>query len=429
MSDQKPGKDPSLVSSIARQLGSGVVVIGSDGRNAFVNKALCRMVGWSENELLGNESHHAYWPEDDRTHERTDLALILAGKFPTQGAPTILQRRNGDRFPALLLVELLQCPDLWRGDGAGWLVNIVDLSAQATSQVESNGCPRLALDELITELTRYRAAAAAADEIKSNFLSKVNHELRTPLNSIAGLTYLLRRSSLTPLQFDRVEKIDRAGHQLLKLVTEILEFARVRSETQAPPEKRVDAPGIVADVAGAIAKRARDKGLFVVVDTAELQHDLLGNPVSVRQALLNYAENAVKFTHSGGITLRAATDGDAGASTLVRFEVRDTGDGIRPEVLPRLFTAFEQGDNSITRRDGGLGLGLAMTRSLARSMGGDAGVTSRVGSGSTFWFTARCAKDKPSQPAMGSAKQTAPPLTREAPGTGNRALPVPQFRS
>jgi len=346
---------------------------------------------------------------DDQTHERADLALILSGQFPKTGAPALLQRRNGESFPALLFVGSLRCAELLDGESDGWLVNVVDVSSQAAAPSASIGCPRLAPDELIAELTQARAAAVAADEMKRNFLSRVNHELRTPLNSIAGLTYLLRQSPLTPLQCNRVEKIDRASRQLLTLMTEILEFARVQSEPRTPPDKLVDAPAIVADVANAIAQKARDKGLFVALALADVQPDLLGNPLSLRQALLNYADNAVKYTESGGITLCASTETDSAAATVLRFEVRDTGEGIAPEVLPRLFAAFEQGDNSNTRRHGGLGLGLAMTRSLARSMGGDAGVTSRPGGGSTFWFTAHFRKAE-ATPALLATRTHLPPV-------------------
>lgn len=421
MSDPTPDSDGTLVSSIARELGSGVAAIRPDGRNAFVNDALCRMVGWSQSELLGSDAHNAYWPEDELTRERTDLALILAGKFPANGAPVTLQRRSGERFPALALVGSLYRPDLWDGDSTGWLVNIVDVSAQTTPQALPAACPRLAPHELIAELSVSRAAAAAADEAKRNFLSKVSHELRTPLNSIAGLTYMLRRSQLTPLQLDRVEKIDRCGRQLLALMTEILEFACIQSDTQTPPDKYVDTHAIVSDVAQAIAGRARDKGLFLWIDAPRPQCHFFGNPLFLRQALLNYADNAVKYTDSGGITVRMSMEADATDSAVVRFEVRDTGIGIRPEVVPRLFTAFEQADNSFTRRQSGLGLGLAMTRSLAQSMGGDAGVTSLPGIGSTFWFTARFRKQEAAQPSAASAALLTAPPARE-PQIGNRVF-------
>ena len=403
MADSSPDNDRTLVSTIARELGTGIVAIRPDGRNAFVNDALCRMVGWSRGELMGNGTHHAYWPQDEHTGVRTDLALILAGKFPACGTPVTLQRRNGEKFPALLLVSSLYCPELWEGDGIGWLVNVVDVSAQTSMPSSAVECPRLALNELIAELSALRAAAASGDEMKRSFLSKVSHELRTPLNSIAGLTYLMRRGPLTPLQLDRVEKIDRAGRQLLALVTEMLEFARIQSDPRTPADKHIDVRGIVGDVANAIAAKARDKRLFLWVDASQPLCDLLGSPLYLREALLNYADNAIKYTDSGGITLRVRVDEETLDEAILRFEVVDTGIGIREEVVPRLFTPFEQADNSLSRRHNGLGLGLAMTRSLARAMGGDAGVLSLPGIGSTFWFTARCRKQPASQPSTAYA--------------------------
>ncbi len=148
----------------------------------------------------------------------------------------------------------------------------------------------------------------------------------------------------------------------------------------------------MANVASILSEQAKAKGIRLTLETEPLAHHLTGDPTRLQQALLNYASNAVKFTEQGSVTLRASIQEEALDAVLVRFEVQDTGIGIAPETMSRLFTAFEQADNSMTRKYGGTGLGLVITRRLAEMMGGEAGAESTPGVGSTFWFTATLKK-------------------------------------
>ena len=245
--------------------------------------------------------------------------------------------------------------------------------------------------ELATALDR----ANAANRAKSAFLANMSHELRTPLNAVNGMSYLLKRSSLTPQQLDRVEKIEGAGRHLLALINAILELTGIESGKIELKEVEANPDRIVADVVSMLSQRARDRKLQVIVDTQTHWATLLGDPTQILQALLNYAENAIKFTESGSVTVRLRYEDESAQSVMARFEVQDTGIGIDPEVIPKLFGEFEQADNSSTRKYGGPGLGLSITRRIARLMGGDAGVVSAPGVGSTFWFTARLKKGRP----------------------------------
>ncbi|CAB1368795.1 PAS domain-containing hybrid sensor histidine kinase/response regulator [Denitratisoma oestradiolicum] len=241
-------------------------------------------------------------------------------------------------------------------------------------------------------LTRAKRQAEAANLAKSTFLANMSHEIRTPLSGIIGMANLLRRDGMTALQSDRLEKIDAAARHLLAVIDDILDISKIEAGKFELEEAPVVISSLLTNVTSILGERASAKGISLLIEYRPLPHNLLGDSTRLQQALLNYVTNAVKFTEQGVVTLRCLTQEETADSVLVRFEVTDTGIGIPPEVLPRLFGAFEQADNSTTRRYGGTGLGLAITRRLAELMGGETGVESLPGVGSTFWFTARLRK-------------------------------------
>ena len=233
-----------------------------------------------------------------------------------------------------------------------------------------------------------RDSAEAASRAKSSFIANISHEIRTPLNAINGMVHMIRRAGISIEQLERLDKIDNASQHLLEIINAVLDLSKVEAGKfeLATEEFRLDE--LLQSAAAMIQERARAKQLRLEVDPSPGLR-LVGDPTRLKQALLNYLSNAVKFTTNGHITLRCRVLENSHQNTLLRFEVEDSGIGIAPEVLPRLFSAFEQGDNSITRRYGGTGLGLAITRKLVQLMDGEAGVASTLGEGSTFWFTAR----------------------------------------
>ncbi len=248
------------------------------------------------------------------------------------------------------------------------------------------------IEQRTQQLAEAREAAVAASVSKSAFLANMSHEIRTPLNGILGLAHLIKRSGVTPQQTERLEKIDTAGNHLLEIINAVLDLSKIEAGKFSLEETEVGIGSVMANVVSILHERARAQNLKLLVETEHIPRNLLGDPTRLQQALLNYATNAIKYAENGTVTLRATPLEDFGDSLLIRFEVQDTGVGIAPEVLSRLFTSFEQADNSTTRKYGGTGLGLAITRKLAQLMGGDAGVDSTVGVGSTFWFTARFRK-------------------------------------
>lgn len=236
------------------------------------------------------------------------------------------------------------------------------------------------------------------DELKTRFFANMSHEIRTPMNAILGLTHLMKRANPTREQSERLDKIANASTHLLSIINDILDFSKIEAGKLLLEDSDFPISATLDNVRSLMVEAAQAKGLTIEVEYDDSPIWLRGDQTRIRQAILNYVSNAIKFTEAGGLVLRSTLLEQKGEDVILKFEVQDTGMGIAQEKIPSLFHPFIQGDTSTTRKFGGTGLGLAITQRLAGLMGGEVGVTSELGKGSTFWFTAHLKIGKPVMP-------------------------------
>ncbi len=364
-----------------------IVITNLEAEIEYVNEAFVETTGYTREEVHGQSPRIL---QSGKTPRETYVALWDS---LTRGRPWtgefVNKRKDGSEYVELAIIAPLRQPD-------GSVSHYVAVKGDVTDKkrvAEELAQYRNHLEELVQqrtqELVEARQHAEVASQAKSAFLANMSHEIRTPLNAILGLTHLLRRDGVTEHQAERLGKIDRAGQHLLSIINDILDLSKIEAGMLRLEDSDFALRSVLDHVASLIGDQVRAKGLVLSVDGDDVPPWLRGDSTRLRQALLNYAGNAVKFTERGSVALRARLLEQNEDRLCVRFEVQDTGIGIAPEKLGSLFQAFEQGDVSTSRRYGGTGLGLTITRRLVELMGGEVGVQSVPGEGSTFWFTAR----------------------------------------
>jgi PAS domain S-box-containing protein len=338
----------------------------AEGRLSFVNDAFCRTFGLTREEALG----HVFNPP----------ILDAEGETPTERLGEGEERRSS-------IVELATAV------GPRWFVwedfAIADAQGRM-NEMQSVGRDITEQRAAELQLAEARDQAMEASKAKSRFLASMSHEIRTPMNGILGMTGLLLDTELTPEQRTYARAISNSAQTLLALIDEVLDFSKIEAgkiELTAAPFEIADAAQGVIEL---LAPRARDKGLEIGwLPAPDLPRTVIGDEMRVRQILMNLMGNAIKFTEAGGVALTlhfapGAARGTGPGETMLRFAVRDTGPGVPPEAIERIFAEFEQAEQGPARRHGGTGLGLAISKRLVEEMGGRIGVASVPGSGATF---------------------------------------------
>ncbi len=361
--------------SVTESANDAIIAADSRGNIISWNNGAKRIFGYDEAEVMGS-SLTILMPEIYREAHRRGIARYnTTGEEHVIGQTVELHglRKDGGEFPLELSLTS------WKVGEENFYSGIIrDITER--KQIEA-------------ELEQARDAALESARLKSEFLANMSHEIRTPMNGVIGMTGLLLGSDLSARQQEFTQAIESSADALLTIIDDILDFSKIEAGQLRFEKIDFDLQTTVEQTVELLAERAQTKGIEIAsLVFADVPTALRGDPGRIRQVLTNLIGNAVKFTENGEVVVNVTKQTETKKSTVVRFEVKDTGIGIAPETQRILFQAFTQADGSMTRKYGGTGLGLAISKQLAELMGGEIGVESALGKGSTFWFTARFEK-------------------------------------
>ena len=370
--------DVKRLALVAERTNNAVTITDADRKIVWVNRGFTRLTGYTLEEVVGKSPGKLLQCEktDSKTIEimHNDLG---AGRGVR--VEVLNRAKDGREYIVDLDIQPLT-------DEAGKVTGYVSVVSDVTESKRAANALREARD-----------AAEAATRTKSEFLANMSHEIRTPMTAILGYADLLAdewQGGLTQRQrIEYLDTIKRNGEHLLAIINDILDISKIETGKMAVESIEMQPMQIVQDVVSLMLVKARDKGLYLqVIQESAVPATILSDPVRMRQVLMNLVGNAVKFTESGGVRILVRYEnepGSGGAAPMLCFAIVDTGIGITAEQQARLFSPFEQADASTTRRFGGTGLGLRISKKLAEMLGGDIAVTSEVGKGSTFTFSLR----------------------------------------
>ncbi|MCF8211962.1 MAG: PAS domain S-box protein [Rhodoferax sp.] len=334
------------------------------------NQRLHEIFGWPHGSMLGQST--GIWYDGTTALEADDTAVhagIWAGQVHRREQQ--LRRRDGSLFWARLTGKAIDADD--HAKGTVWVVDDICMEREA-----------------IATMREAKELAEDAARVKADFLANMSHEIRTPMNAVIGMTHLALKTELTPRQRDYLKKIQNSGQHLLGIINDILDVSKIDAGKLTLESIDFDLEQLLSNVSTLISEKARTRGLELIFDVGhDVPHQLRGDPLRLSQILVNYANNAIKFTETGEVAVLIRLQEQTEQGVLLYFAVRDTGIGLTEEQRGQLFQSFQQADSSTTRKFGGTGLGLAISKSLASLMQGEVGVDSTLGQGSNFWFTAR----------------------------------------
>jgi two-component system sensor histidine kinase/response regulator len=374
--------------SLVERSHDAIFTLDPDGTVLFASPAAEPMFGYSAQEWPGMAVTDLVVPDQ----VPAVIEVLAVAKRGTAGPPNEWTVRHKDG--SLVRVESARTPIRDKhGEVVGTQIIVRDISARHRAEQMRKAAAQ--------ELGRAREDAVAASRAKSAFVANMSHELRTPLNGVIGMVDLLSGTPLDARQRRYAEVARTSASLLLSVINDILDFSKIEAGKLELEHIEFSFSDVVEEVTTMMELAAEDKGLELTCLTdVRLMSTLMGDPARIRQLLANLISNAVKFTLSGEISVRATLAGEAAGTSYVRVEVRDTGVGIPAGAQPKLFQAFSQVDSTTTRKHGGTGLGLAICRELVQRMGGQIGVESAEGVGSMFWFTLHL--DHPASPRRAS---------------------------
>jgi PAS domain S-box-containing protein len=370
-----------------------ILRLAPDGTITYFNEFAESFFGFGATEILGQHVVGTIVPPTESGTVR-DLAAMISAILENPEGYSANENENMTRDGRRVTIQWANRVILDASGAASGVLCIghdVTEKRQIDRELDQH---RHHLEELVysrtAELAAARDAAEAANRAKSVFLANMSHELRTPMNAIMGMTNLVLRRATDPKQIDYLNKAIKASQHLLALISDILDISRIEADRMTIEESDFSLPELVGDVMRMQEEAARQKGLELSQESdTNLPQSVCGDSLRLRQILLNFVGNAIKFSDHGRIQIRTRLVEEDRHSILLRLDVCDQGIGLSPEQMTRLFTPFTQIDGSLTRKYGGSGLGLVISRRIARLMGGEVGVESEQGKGSCFWTTVR----------------------------------------
>jgi two-component system sensor histidine kinase/response regulator len=338
-----------------------------DGLFVTWNRGAEGLYGYTAQEAIG-QPLDLIVPSGERGTDHLNWERLLDDE-PMRRLETVRLTKDG----RTIVVSVTRTPIV---DVTGRVVGVASVGRDITEQKQAQAL-----------LAAAHAEAVAASETKSRFLANMSHEIRTPMNGVLGMNELLLGTDLSAEQREYAEQVARSGEDMMRIIDDILDVSKIEAGQLELDVNEFDVHDTIERACVAPRLEARAKGLALEIEIADgVPQRALGDDRRLRQVLRNLAANAVKFTALGIVTVRATSVGQPSGAARLRVEVADTGIGIEPAALDRMFEPFTQADASTTRRFGGSGLGLAIARDLVRLMGGAIGADSKTGVGSTFWF-------------------------------------------